>query len=102
MRHLALAFHWDMYVKDGHETKTLLRGLRRRTDQSAPLGVEQAMREKEDLAYFGKRAVEEEARMNAAEGEQAQDVHAEMALAYRKKIKRLREHASYTIVSEPD
>jgi hypothetical protein len=101
MRHLALAIHWGMYVENGHETKKLLPGLRSR-NQSAPLGVEQAMREKEDLAYFGKRAVEEEARMNEAEGEQAQDVHAEMALAYRKKIKGLREHASYTIVSEPD
>jgi hypothetical protein len=90
-----------MYVENGHETKTLLFGLRSR-NQSAPLGVEWAMREKEDLAYFGKRAVEEEARMGEAEGEQAQGVHAEMAQAYRKKVRQLREHASYTIVPEPD
>ena len=60
------------------------------------------MREKEDLAYFGKRAVEEEARTSAADGEQAQGAHARMAVAYRKKVKRLREHASYTIVPEPE
>lgn len=60
------------------------------------------MREKDDLAYFGKRAVEEEIRTGEAEGEQAQGAHAEMATAYRKKVKRLREHASYTIVSEPE
>jgi hypothetical protein len=64
--------------------------------------MEQAMREKEDLAYFGKRAVEEEMRTGEAESEQAQGAHAEMAIAYRKKVKKLREHASYTIVPEPE
>jgi len=60
------------------------------------------MRENEDLAYFGKRAVEEEGRRGEAENEQAQEAHAEMAIAYRKKVRRLREHTSYTIVPEPE
>ena len=55
-----------------------------------------------DLAYFGKRAVEEEALSESAEGGKAQEAHADMARAYRKKQKGLREHSSYTIVPEPD
>jgi hypothetical protein len=56
----------------------------------------------EDLAYFGKRAVEEEEKTRVARVPSAKAVHARMALAYRDKVKRLREHASYTIVSQPD
>jgi UDP-N-acetyl-D-mannosaminuronate dehydrogenase len=65
--------------------------------------MEWAMRKDDkDLAYFGKRAAEEEARTAKAEGPGAQGSHARMGLAYRKKVKDLREHASYTIVPEPD
>jgi hypothetical protein len=64
--------------------------------------MEQAMREKDDLAYFGKRAVDEEEMTAKAVGEKAQKAHARMARAYRKKQAELREHSSYRIVGEPE
>ena len=59
-------------------------------------------KDNDDLAYFAKRAADEEARTSEAEGPEAQGAHARMSLAYRKKVKQLREHASYTIVPKPD
>jgi hypothetical protein len=63
--------------------------------------VEWAMREDEDLAYFEKRAGEEEALTTEAVGRMAQGAHARMSLAYRQKVRALRENPSYTIVPEP-
>ena len=60
------------------------------------------MREKDDLAYFGKRAVDEEKLMEEAVGEKAHDAHAKMARVYRKKLNNLRQHSSYRIVRAPD
>lgn len=60
------------------------------------------MRENDDLAYFGRRAAEEEERTNEAAGEKARGAHARLARAYRRKVKGLREQASYRIVPEPE